>query len=222
MITLVGIGHVFDLRKEIEKIIASEEPDLVCVELDKERYESLLAEHEEGKLRGVPLPYIFLARFQRRIAKLYGVSVGSEMLTAIKVAREKGIRVELIDVNVREMFTRLWESLSFKEKLKLFVTSLVSLFVGKKHVERELKRFQENEENFLKEVARDFPVMKRAVVDERNEYMARKLKELSGEHEKIVAIVGDGHVMGIEDLLRKEGLEVKVIRLRELIDFEDP
>jgi pheromone shutdown protein TraB len=41
---------------------------------------------------------------------------------------------------------------------------------------------------------------------------------LSTENEKIVAVVGDAHVEGIAQGLRASGVDVRVIRLREITD----
>lgn len=223
MITLVGIGHIFDLEKKLEEIISREKPNLVCIELDEERFRSLLLDTRKGDA-DVPFAYNLLARFQRKIAKLYGVKAGSEMLAAANIAKERGIRIEFIDVNIREVFNKMWKKIPFKEKFRLFLSFIVSIFVGKSQVERELKRYQDNETLFLEEISKSLPTVKRIIVDERDQFMAERLKDLSKDHERIVAIVGDGHVRGIERYLREEGLEVKVIRLRELIDleFKDP
>ena len=36
MITLVGVGHVFQLRQRIEALVRNRHPDLVCIELDED------------------------------------------------------------------------------------------------------------------------------------------------------------------------------------------
>jgi pheromone shutdown protein TraB len=46
--------------------------------------------------------------------------------------------------------------------------------------------------------------------------MAEELRRLQGAYERIVAVVGDGHVRGLTSLLKDE--DVEVVRLWELRD----
>ncbi len=96
MITLVGVGHVFQLRKSVQAVIASRRPDLVAVELDQTRFDALVS-----KQKGRPPSMMFrmLSDFQERLAEMYGSSVGDEMLAAVEAANEIGADVALIDMD---------------------------------------------------------------------------------------------------------------------------
>ena len=48
MITLVGVGHVFQSRAVIEYLIGQRAPQIVGVELDSLRYEAMLSQDREG------------------------------------------------------------------------------------------------------------------------------------------------------------------------------
>lgn len=101
MITIVGIGHVFDISQQVREVILEKRPDVVCVELDPARYQALLQKERGGS---VPLTYRILAKIQERIANEYGVDVGNEMLSAINAAGEVGAGVAFIDVNAQEFY----------------------------------------------------------------------------------------------------------------------
>ena len=47
MITLIGTGHVFDLSNALNDIFDEKMPDIICVELDKQRYSTLMLKQSD-------------------------------------------------------------------------------------------------------------------------------------------------------------------------------
>ncbi len=211
MITLIGVGHVFDISKNLENAIIQCNPSVVCVELDPARYQALKS---RGSDRDVPIVYRVLARFQEKIAKKYGTQVGSEMLTAVETARMLNAKLAFIDMDANRIVSNFWKTMTFKERVKFMLALFTSIFVRKKRIEKELKRFEENEEYYMEGFGREFPTAKRVLIDDRNVYMADAIKKINEENENIVAVIGDGHVEGIRSLLSP--LDVDTIRLRQL------
>ncbi|RLF55410.1 MAG: hypothetical protein DRN13_00335 [Thermoplasmata archaeon] len=222
MITIVGVGHVFDLSDKMRKIIEDRSPDLVCLELDERRYRALLSGSRER--RGLPIMYVILSRFQQRVAEWYGTKVGNEILSAIRIAREKEIPIELIDMDAETVFRNLWKSMSLGERVRLFLSGIVGLLGRKSTIKREIDRMRENVDEVIEEIGKSFPSIKRVLIDERNEHMAMRLEELSKDYKNIIAFVGDGHIPGMMDYFKSRNIEVDVIRLRDLecMDLEDP
>ncbi|MBN2603429.1 MAG: TraB/GumN family protein [Candidatus Thermoplasmatota archaeon] len=221
MIVLIGTGHVFDLSNALRARFDQIEPDLICVELDKQRYQALLYDrNQQGKNyrnRGkTPVIYNLLVKFQQNIAKQYGVKAGDEMLTAIRYAQSNNIPVELIDLNAREIFTKMLKSMSFTEKFKLLFSGFAGIFVNRGIVEKELENIEENFDNYLNQISKKFPSIKKTLIDDRNVHMFDRLLKLNGKYERIVACIGDGHVYGISNLLKSKNVEYKTIRLSEL------
>lgn len=221
MITLVGTGHVFDLSKQITNIFNEKQPDVVCVELDKQRYNALVlkntnlqAYHEARK--NSPIIYKLLARFQNAMAKQYGVEAGDEMMTAINYAQSHQKPVDFIDMNAQFMFSKMLKSMSFTEKIKLLFTGFSSFFISKKHVEKELDHFEKNFDKYIEQIGDKFPTIKRVLIDERNQYMVNKLVKANQEYEKVIAVIGDGHIPGISKLLESKKIEFNIIRLSDL------
>jgi pheromone shutdown protein TraB len=213
MITLVGVGHVFQLRSSVQAVIGRVRPDLVCVELDKMRYDALVT-HEHG--RGPSVVYTMLSSFQERLAESYGSSVGDEMLAAVEAAKEVGANVALIDMEAPAVFRRVWSELTLKERVWLFMSALGGIFITKGRVEKELERFTEQQDVYMDELGRRFPTLKRILIDERDTHMAGQLRALQAVHPNIVVVLGDGHIPGISKLLQGFGLEHEVLRLSEL------
>ena len=211
VIVILGVGHVFDISKQVARIIEEERPDAVGVELDQARYHALL---NPGGTSNARLTYKLLARMQRRIAHQYGGEVGAEMLAATKAAQARGADVLFIDTDANQMFRRLGSEMPFREKLKLGLSAITSLFIGQKTVERELDNLQENEEQYMEEMGEQFPTLKRVLVDERNALMARRIDQAASRYPTVLVVVGDGHVEGIMRLLDRD--DVRVYRLRDI------
>ncbi|HNV01101.1 MAG TPA: TraB/GumN family protein [archaeon] len=209
-IILVGTAHIsresIDL---VEKTIDEEQPDIIGVELDKERLAQLLSgkKWQETNIMEVVKTgktYLFLlnlllSNIQKQLGNQVGVAPGAEMLAAIKKAQNYQKPIQLLDRDVRVTLKRTFSEMKFFEKLKLGA-SLIGGFMGfgekvdAKKIE-ELKQ-QDLINHLMKELGHQFPSMKKVLVDERDLYIAEMIKHSPGK--KIVAVVGAGHLDGIE------------------------
>jgi len=221
MITLIGTGHVFDLSSALIENFDERQPDVICVELDGQRYNALIMKHTspesyKNAKKNVPIIYKLLARFQDSMAKEYGVNAGDEMLAAIKYAQSHQIPLKLIDMNAQSLFTKMLRSMSISEKFRLLLSGFGGLFVSKKRIENELKKIEGKFDTYIEQIGSSFPTIKRTLIDERNIHMAKKLTQLTENHQNIVACIGDGHIPGISKLLSSENIEYDTIRLSKL------
>lgn len=85
-------------------------------------------------------------------------------------------------------------------------------------MEEELKTFQQNSDTYVNEIGKQFPTIKKTLIDDRNEYMAQKIMTLNQNYHSIMVCVGDGHIQGISEILQKNNIEFETIRLAELRD----
>lgn len=130
-VRVVGTAHISaESVREVEEVIASEQPDLVAVELDEGRYRQLKGDAPEdleaGDLLGGNTVYQFLAYWmlsyvQTRLGDRFDIEPGADMLAAIETAEASGIDVALVDRDIQVTIQRFWTRLSFLEKLKLLV-----------------------------------------------------------------------------------------------------
>jgi pheromone shutdown protein TraB len=217
MLTLVGVGHVFDLKAPIRELIASRRPAVVGLELDSARFAALRQHERRG---GAPLMYRLLAFFQARIADEYGGQAGDEMLAAAEAAQDVGARIAFIDMDAAQIFRAMWGGMPVKERVKLAVATVMSLFLSKRRVEAELTKYEDNQGAYLAEFGNEFPHVKRVLIDERDVHMARSLRSLHAQAAPVVAIVGDGHVEGIRRQLAD--LPLEVVRLKDLRSGSPP
>jgi len=225
MITLIGTGHVFDLSKALNVIFDEKQPDVICVELDQQRYNAIIVKQHnpqtyEKSKKNLPFIYRLLARFQDSMASEYGVNAGDEMLTAIKYAQSHGLPAELIDMNAQKLFIKMWNNMPFSEKFRLLLSGFGGIFVSKKKVEEELKNFQDDFDKYIEEIGEKFPTIKTTLIDKRNIHMVNRLLSLNNDYEKIIACLGDGHIPGISKILELKNIEFETIRLTELRNQE--
>ncbi|MFW6047729.1 MAG: TraB/GumN family protein [Candidatus Natronoplasma sp.] len=221
MITLIGSAHVFDISDRIEREIKERSPNVVAVELDRQRYEAL-RRRGEGERGKVPLIYRLLQLVQKRIAKKFGVQVGQEMITAVETAEEINSKVAFIDLPAQIVLKRLIDEMSFKEKIKLFGGAVIGLFISKERVEKEVENYYSEGDSgsssgiFSGSIEEQMPALSRILIRDRNRFMAKNLRELEERFDSVLAVVGDGHVPGLKRELKDRYIEV--VRLKEIME----
>jgi pheromone shutdown protein TraB len=150
------------------------------------------------------------------MADEYGVQAGEEMLTAVNYAQSHQLPLAFIDMNAQALFARMLKEMSFREKFRLMFSGFGGLFVSKKRVEAELENIEGNFDVYVEQIGKKFPTIKRVLIDERNAFMVRQLALACVKYEKIIAVVGDGHIPGLSNLLEKKEIDFATIRLSEL------
>lgn len=223
MITLIGTGHVFDLSKQITDIFDQKQPDILCIELDKQRYQGLMLKQTDPKKyeeasKNQSIIYKLLARFQNNLAEEYGVQAGQEMLTTVEYAQSHQIPLAFIDMNAQLIFSKMLKKMSMTEKIKIMLSGIGGFFISKKRIEKELGNIQENFDVYIDEIGKKFPTIKRVLIDERNNFMLQQLLSANEKYEKIIAVVGDGHIPGLVELLKKKEVTYETIRLSQIKD----
>ena len=237
---LIKTAHVSkNSVEDVKRIIDEIKPDAICIELDKERKETLLnkegwrntditkviKEHKVGFL----LVNVILSSFQKRMAAKMDTQSGGEMLEGIKKAKELKVPLILADRNIKTTFKRIWNSLGLKEKMKLLMAIVMAIFDDEDINEEDLARLKEADslDVALAEVGKDLPTVKRILVDERDMYLATKIKNAPGE--KIVAIIGAAHAKGIKnhlnediDLEKLDDISKKKSLLGEIVKWSIP
>jgi pheromone shutdown-related protein TraB len=147
---------------------------------------------------------LILASYQKRLGLKLGVTPGSELLEAARTAEQEGIPIELCDRDIRVTLRRAWNALSFYRKLMLVSTFMASAFETPEMSEEELRRIRQKDvlSELMAELGETMPALKRVLIDERDTFLAQRIVESSGE--RVVAVVGAGHVEGMLAALRQE------------------
>lgn len=238
-LTLVGTGHVFQVKDTIRQAVHALRPDLVCVELDKGRLQALLQRQRAGKDPAAAaalaegqdkagLVQRRLQRFQEGVAGMYGADVGEEMLAAVQAGHEVGARVALIDPPAEDTVRRVLKELTWRERLRAGGLVAWGLLTApfrrgprsKAGIDAEIRRYQEDPATALGELKAKFPTLHRIVIAERDAIMARRISRMLPGTRHCVAIVGDGHVEGLVALL--SDFRPTVYRLADVRDGRLP
>ncbi|MFW6099261.1 MAG: TraB/GumN family protein, partial [Thermodesulfobacteriota bacterium] len=144
------------------------------------------------------LSNLMLAAFQKKIGNKLGIKPGEEMLRAVQRAEALGAEVRLCDRDIRITLARAWRLMGLWTKMKLLV-QLITSTVGASTIEEadieELKK-KDVLETLLMEMGDLLPELRQVLIDERDQYLAEKMRRAPGK--KIVAVVGAGHVPGIQ------------------------
>ncbi|WP_099772382.1 TraB/GumN family protein [Mesotoga sp. H07.pep.5.3] len=212
---IIGTAHVSkNSAEEVKAIIEEEKPDSVAIELCNSRYQSIqdndkwkktdIAKVVKEKKSFLLLANLILSSYQKRMAKQIGIQAGQEMLQAIESAKEIGAELVLADRDIQVTFARIWGNLGFWGKTKLFFTLVLSIFSDEKITEEDLEKMKSGDmlTSALSELAKSFPQLKEPLIDERDKYLAQKIKTAPGK--KVVAVVGAGHVPGLKEAIKED------------------
>ncbi|WP_226084924.1 TraB/GumN family protein [Mesobacillus sp. S13] len=211
---LIGTAHVSKHSAEqVKEVIEAERPDSVCVELDEQRYQTItegskwqemdIIQVIKEKRASLLLMNLAISSFQNRMAKELGIKAGQEMIQGIESAKEVGAELVLADRNIQITFSRIWGNLGLKGKALLLSQIITSIFSRDSISEEELEKLKEQDtiNAMLNEFTETFPRLKKPLIDERDQYLAQKIKEAPGE--KIIAVLGAAHVPGIKEEIKK-------------------
>ena len=213
-IILLGTAHVS--RQSIEDVkeaIQTHSPDVVCVELDQARYDTLTNPKEwkeidiikllkEGK-GFLLLANLALQAFQKKLGLEMGVKPGDEMKAAIEMSKELNIKTSLVDRPVQVTLKRAWAKSSFANKSKLIAIMLSSVFINEKLSPEEIEKLKMESamDGVMSDVSDELPNIKEVLIDERDQYLATKIWKTEGK--KLIAVLGAGHLPGVERFLRQ-------------------
>jgi len=223
-IVLIGTAHISQESADlVAKTIEAEQPDTVCVELCQSRYDAIRQQDRwqntdiikviKEKKSFLLLSNLMLAAFQKRIAKNMDIKPGQEMIQAIESAETAGAAVHLADRDIRITLSRTWRSMGWWAKIKLLFQMLLSFSEADDITQEQIEQMKRQDvlASLLDEVGQSAPVLKSILIDERDQYLAQKIKTAPGQ--KIVAVVGAGHVPGIKVYLDKQ---VNLAKLEQL------
>lgn len=214
-IILVGTAHVSQKSVDlVHDVIEAEQPDCVCVELDEKRFESLsqkdrwqnldIKEIIRKKQLSTLMVNLTLTSYQKKLGDQLGVIPGSELLEATQTAKAHNIPISLCDRDVRVTLRRAWKKTSIFKKGYLLASLFASLFDTTEIDEQKLDELKDSDalSELLNEMGEALPEIKQVLIDERDTFLAEKIKTSAGQ--KLVAVVGAGHVQGIKAGIKED------------------
>lgn len=214
-IVLVGTAHISQHSVDlVRQVIEREQPDVVCVELDPQRYETLTQRKKWESLDlkqvirkqqlSTLLANLILASYQKKLGGQLGIEPGAELLEATKVAKQYDIPIVLADRDVRATLRRAGAATSMWRKLWLLSELLVGMIESPEISEEQLQELKQKDalSELMEGLGQRYPALKRVLIDERDSYLKEKIHRSEGRH--VVAVVGAGHLQGIRRALEAD------------------
>ncbi|AGA31959.1 Pheromone shutdown protein [Thioalkalivibrio nitratireducens DSM 14787] len=213
-IVLLGTAHVSPASARIVgDLIATKAFDTVAIELCLSRQRAMLDPDAMRRLdlfsviRGGQVPMVAaslaLGAYQQRLAEQYGIEPGAEMRAAIDGAMDRGLPLALIDRDIGLTLRRAYRAVPWWQRMGLVGGLFASVLSREKIDESEIERLKQGDmlESTFSEFAEQSRELYLPLIDERDRYMAAHLRRLAadGGHRRILAVVGAGHLKGIEN-----------------------
>jgi pheromone shutdown-related protein TraB len=212
---LIGTAHISQVSKDLVRAtIEAEAPDTVCVELDEGRLKSIkepdrwkktdLKQVIKNKQLGTLIANLVLGSYQKRMGAQTGVKPGSELKEAVDCAEGRGAELVLADRDIKITLRRTWACTPWYRKLSLLGELFASIFDKTEVSEEDLAKIKEQDalSAMMQDFGKSFPEVKQVLIDERDQFLAMKIKAAPGK--KIVAVVGAGHMRGIAKIIEED------------------
>lgn len=227
-IYILGTAHVSRQSVEaVEKIANHSKTSMVCVELCQNRYDSIMDKDKWKKLDIISvikskkiyllMSSIILSAFQKQMGEKMDIRPGQEMITALEIAQKREIPIGLVDRDIQITLKRAWQNIGFWGKMLLFSEILAGLLFRFEIEEEEIENMKRKDvlEQLLDNLPRRYSHIKKIIIDERDQYLAQKIKDEADQHpdqKNILVVVGAGHLKGIDHYF-EEKIDLKPLEL---------
>ncbi|MEK6941017.1 MAG: TraB/GumN family protein [Nanoarchaeota archaeon] len=211
---LIGTSHIaIESVKEVRRVILTSKPNVVAIELDPIRLNSLLSK-EKRKLRLRDISQLGLNGFlfnligaylEKKLGKIVNVTPGDDMKAAVDSSKQIGAELVLIDQDVRITMKKLSRRITWHEKFR-FVKDIIIGLVKREKIKINLNKVPDKAliEKLTNKIKERYPSVYSVLISERNEYMAKNLYRIMQANNSIVAVVGAGHEDEIIRLIEKQ------------------
>jgi len=210
---LVGTAHVsLESCREVQAVIHFLKPQVVFLELCPSRVAMLVPQNLEvpsiremidmWKNRHINAFGVLYSWFLAKVAAKLEVFPGSEFRIAYEEAMSYGAKVILGDRPVQITLRRTWAKMSLWHKTKfLFCMFFQAIWLPSPEELNKMMRQMGDVDVLtlvIQEMSKTFPSLIETLVNERDIYMSSTLLKVAKEHDSVVAVVGRGHLSGIE------------------------
>jgi pheromone shutdown-related protein TraB len=210
--TLMGTAHVSRKSAEAVAALAGEgDFDAIAVELCSARFEAITRKQQWSDLdlyriirerkAGLVMANLALAGYQRRIAEQFGIEPGAELKAAALAAQERGLPLQLVDRDLATTLKRSYRSVPWYKRLYLSTGLVLSALSSEEIDEEAIEKLKEGDilESTFTEFAEQSPELFESLIDERDRYMAARLRDENRDRtgRRVLVVVGAGHLDGL-------------------------
>ncbi len=218
-ITLLGTAHVSTASADAARNLASDpDYDALAVELCASRHRALIDPDALARLdllevlRKGQAPMVIatlaLGAFQQRVAERVGIEPGAELRALVDEADRSERPLVLLDREIGTTLRRSYRAVPFWQRLNLF-GGLIGSVVSRAEIDpEEIERLKQGDvlDSAFGEFAAEAGDLYQPLIDERDRYMAARLREVIETHgyRRMLAVVGAGHLAGVSRYLDEE------------------
>ena len=239
VLTLLGVAHVSRVSaQKVAEMLGDEGSrfDAVAVELCQSRFDAIMNPDTLARLDLFAVirrkrvymvaASLALSAYQQRLADQFGIEPGAEQRAAIRFAQARGLPVLLIDREVGTTLRRAARNLGWWRRLNLFSGLLAGMLSRERITEEEVEQLKQGDvlENTFAEFAEDRQDLYLPLIQERDRYMAARLRQESAGngHRHILAVVGAGHLKGLAEALSRENPPAPADEIADLNQVPPP
>lgn len=205
---IVGVNHVAETSQAtITAAFADHDPDVVAIELDEQRLQSL-RQGDHGAPSTALIPHIGLTGYvfariayhaQHLIGEKTGIIPGAEMLHAADLAAQHGKPLHLIDQPFQTTLRNLTDALTVTEKLRMVADVLTAPFTDPP-VAFDPSTIPDTDviAAITEHISERYPRLYQAVIADRDKHMAKEIQRLLDNDNTVLAVVGAAHKPGIQ------------------------
>jgi len=243
-IHLIGAAHFSEnSNRLVTETIKEVRPDAIFLELCDERKqistwtdEEILAEFENRRKPGVSLPEairagkildFLLMVASSEVQMNLKMLPGGEMRAAYRACREQTdpeCAVIYGDRALSQTIKRAFNPLSYYQKLRLAYSLIEGIKEAQEITQSEVEKLMEDSDKiteYIQETGKEYPEFAKALIDERNIYMAGNLQSHSTKYKQIVAVMGAGHIPGITEIFNND-IKIENRQMRDLRHIPPP
>ncbi|MCB1142644.1 MAG: TraB/GumN family protein [Leptospiraceae bacterium] len=215
-VTLLGTAHISQKSVDaVDMLIRTENPDTVCIELCDSRMKSVKnPEHwkqldifkvfKDRKMY-LLLASMILSSFQKKLGK-GDIKPGDEMRKAMTLGEERNLKIVPVDREIQTTLRRAWGNVSFFSKSYLISALISSLLVKEDVSDEKIEEMKSDDmlNDLFSQLPHKFDQIKKVIIDERDQFLAQKIRDASKDSKKLLAVVGAGHLKGIMDYIETD------------------
>jgi pheromone shutdown-related protein TraB len=208
-VTILGTAHVSEESvKEVRRLSELLEPDTICVELCESRVRSIRDPDYFKKLdvfkvfkerkMFLLLSSLILSSFQKKMGQ-GAIRPGDELRAGMEEGIRLNARVIPIDREIQTTLKRAWSRVSGFSRLYLLSALITSLFVKEDISEEKIEEMKTEDvlNDLFSQIPSRYRSVKNVIIDERDQFLAQKIRDSAKDSTKLLAIVGAGHLNGI-------------------------
>lgn len=216
---LLGTAHVSRTSVQAVTTMAAEgDFDAIAVELCAARHQALTKQQQwkdmdlyriiRERKAALVMANLALGAYQRRIAEQFGIEPGAELKAAADAALERDLPLQLIDRDLATTLKRSYRAVPWYKRM-LLSTGLVMSTVSSEEIDEEqIEKLKEGDilESTFTEFAAQSPELYEALIDERDRFMAARLRQENAANagKRILVVIGAGHLEGLANYLEND------------------